>query len=311
MRADASRGQGLLAYYGHHKCASKWITNVLRQICRDAGLTEQVVVDEATPHGMGPLTDYRAVFDRSEIRRRADEIGADFVMCQAADRQQAQILAPERAFHVIRDPRDIVVSAYFSHRNSHPVEGLPELQEHRERLRAVPQDEGLMLEFDFSEAELRQLAEWDYATPGVLEVRMEDLTADPYGGWVEIFRHLELLEESTPLRTAQLIGSWTRRVRNRVSKRDHLGWLRAPGTVSGELLLSTVFANRFEAKAGGRGVGTEDSSSHYRKGVAGDWRSHFTPEHHELFSERYAHLLVKLGYASSERAVQTASSAGD
>jgi hypothetical protein len=35
---------------------------------------------------------------------------------------------------------------------------------------------------------------------------------------------------------------------------------------------------------------------HYRKGVAGDWRIHFTSVHIAAFKARYGDLLVKLGY---------------
>jgi hypothetical protein len=36
------------------------------------------------------LTEYRAVFDRSQFRWRAEEVGAELVMSMAADRAQAE-----------------------------------------------------------------------------------------------------------------------------------------------------------------------------------------------------------------------------
>ena len=54
--------------------------------------------------------------------------------------------------------------------------------------------------------------------------------------------------------------------------------------------------NRFSNYAGGRKEGEENVSSHYRKGVAGDWKNHFKPEHVERFKELYGELLLKLGY---------------
>jgi hypothetical protein len=60
-----------------------------------------------------------------------------------------------------------------------------------------------------------------------------------------------------------------------------------------------VYANRFEAKTKGRRAGTEDTASHYRKGVAGDWVNHFTPEVAAAFEERFGDLPQKLGYNGS------------
>jgi hypothetical protein len=62
------------------------------------------------------------------------------------------------------------------------------------------------------------------------------------------------------------------------------------------LLLGTVYTRRFEAKAGGRTKGSEDVSSHYRKGVAGDWIAHFTPEHADYFIRTFGDVLIELGY---------------
>ena len=60
-----------------------------------------------------------------------------------------------------------------------------------------------------------------------------------------------------------------------------------------------VHDNRFETKTAGRKEGEEDVTSHYRKGVAGDWRNHFTQAHVDEFKTRYGDLLVRLGYEQS------------
>ena len=43
-------------------------------------------------------------------------------------------------------------------------------------------------------------------------------------------------------------------------------------------------------------MGEESTESFFRKGVAGDWRNHFTPELKALYKERVGDLLVELGY---------------
>jgi hypothetical protein len=52
----------------------------------------------------------------------------------------------------------------------------------------------------------------------------------------------------------------------------------------------------FEKLSGGREPGQEDVKSHYRKGVHGDWRNHFTPAITRRFKALYGDLLVVGGY---------------
>ena len=52
----------------------------------------------------------------------------------------------------------------------------------------------------------------------------------------------------------------------------------------------------FERLAGGRKRGEEDQGSHYRRGVAGDWRNHLTQRHLAAFRERFGDLTERLGY---------------
>jgi len=301
------------AYFGHHKCASTWVREMVELVCREIGLGHYLVVHDRRPGALAPLRAFatqgrgrergKGGFERRLLRQRAEEAGAGFVSCITADREQLEALAPSRAFHVIRDPRDIIVSGYFSHRNSRPADhpqpeawGRPHIAEHRERLQAVSKEEGLLLEMDFARRTLLDLAEWDYSRPQVLELRMEELAARPYDGFVRVFQHLELLAEDEPSAGRELVAVWLRRTLNRVSARRPLGALRRPMPATGEIVLGAVYGNRFEAKTRGRRAGAEDTRSHYRKGVAGDWINHFTPAHSEAFKQRFGDLVVQLGY---------------
>src|SRR5690348_2372028 len=191
----------ILAYFGHHKCASTWIDGILKQVAIEAGFNHTVVLDKLTPHGSGqlwtnaPRLRSRTPFDRSLLRELMDLIGTDLVSCITSDRQQAEVLKPDRGFHVIRDPRDIIVSAYFSHRNSHPTDGLPHLAAHRAALQDASKEEGLLLEMEFSGHELTELGDWNYGTENILELKMEEMTVRPYETFISIFRHLELMAE--------------------------------------------------------------------------------------------------------------------
>jgi hypothetical protein len=233
------------------------------------------------------------------LRERVDAARADFVACLTADRLQAAILRPTRAFHVIRDPRDLIVSGYFSHRNTHPTEAFPDIQAHREALQVVSLEDGLAREMVFAQTLLGQIGDWDYAQPSVLELKMEDLTRRPYDGFLDIFSHLGLLADTEPSLARQQIGAWTARLSNRLARRHTFAALRRRIPATGEMVLGAVYARRFETKAGGRQPGTEDRGSHYRKGIAGDWVNYFNRRHAEVFDDLFGDLLVRLGYEES------------
>lgn len=46
----------------------------------------------------------------------------------------------------------------------------------------------------------------------------------------------------------------------------------------------------------GRQRGQENRRRFYRKGIAGDWKNHFTPEHSRVFKELAGDMLIRLGY---------------
>ena len=173
-------------------------------------------------------------------------------------------LPPYRGYQVVRDPRDLVVSAYFSHRNSHELQAW--LEEHRKALLAADPVEGLHLQIDFwlMEYMLNQMREWDFDNPNVLELRYEDLIADP----VQELR-----------RAYEFIGLFDR-------------------GLTDSALSDVLQAHSFEAKSGGRKPGHSDEQSHYRRGLPGDWHNHFLPEHVDHFKEKYGDLVVAWGYES-------------
>jgi hypothetical protein len=57
-----------------------------------------------------------------------------------------------------------------------------------------------------------------------------------------------------------------------------------------------VVSASFEKLSRGRERGQEDPTSFYRKGVAGDWKNHFTQEDRRVFKEEAGGLLIRLGY---------------
>jgi hypothetical protein len=285
----------LRGYFCHHKTASTWGRIVVNEVAAAVGLSLRTVM--SPQHWAG----YDSVGDLV----RAERI--DFVIVSDPKPEVVATLPPVRGFHVIRDPRDVLVSSYFSHRNSHPVSfaGVewPELVPHRERLLRLDESDGLLAELEFSGWMIETMAGWDYHQPGMLEVRMEELTADPVAGWSAILRHLDLLAPAGAVQVAPMSRViWNLAVRRQrpravdtLRRRLRLGRLPLRRLPAGYLPWA-LGRFSFQRLSGGRQVGVEDRDSHYRLGVAGDWRNHLTDRHLAAFRERFGDLAERLGY---------------
>lgn len=293
-----SSGGTTLAYFGHHKSGSTMILRVLENVCRYLGIAHR--------HFHSPkMWGYET--NQLKLRAFAQRESLDFVSYTSADAALLGDKESFRGFHVVRDPRDVVVSSYFSHRHSHSTEGWPELAEFRKVLEKLPKDEGLIENMKFT-AELpidgwttglfQTLKTWDYRSPNILELRFEDLVANPYQGFLSIFEFLGLIPPSDGLSVSSLLDLSIYQLR---SRHPRLPPLRRLAEIPAWVILSFVYDNRFSKLAGGRKAGEENVSSHYRKGESGDWKNHFTPAHKEFFKARYNDVLIALGYERDDR----------
>jgi hypothetical protein len=267
---------------------TSWINRILGRVCREMGWRFAEVFD-TTLSGLDPIGCAAA---HPDIMSFTDPEPDDVAR-----------LGPFVGFHVIRDPRDVVVSAYFSHLNSHPTENWPALIEHRERLRNVCKDDGLLLEMDFRADQFRQMLGWNYDQPNVMELKMEEMTADLYDAMVGALLFVGAAERGVTLKrrvASAVIGSARiGRTRQLYGNLVSLAPNAFPSAMPVEQLLAIIYEHRFSEFAQGRSRGEEDASSHYRKGLAGDWRNHFTARHVEHFKARYNELLLKTGYEAS------------
>lgn len=282
---ESRSSQELYVYFGHHKCASTYLGDIFRTICWDLRLEPLSV---GVPASFG-----------GDLAAHLRSHRADFLLCLAAESDFVGKLPPFRGVHVIRDPRDILVSSYFSHLLSHPLSGWPALAEHRAELSRLSQADGLYRELDCRESQFAAMLAWDYSQPNILELRFEQLVADPYETLLEILRFFQLVDEGED-RYARAIWLFALRTRQamegRIRRRLPLPW--APRRIPVERLFRIVYENSFARKTGGRRRGVEDPSSHYRRGTAGHWQEYFDERIKAGFKERYQPLLDKLGYAS-------------
>jgi len=264
----------VLAFYGHHRCGSSWISGLLEVVCAQLGLRFRQVYDSRMFDG-----DLQGFVEREEV---------DVLVYMNADWAHAKTLADQRAFHVIRDPRDVLVSAYYSHRYSHPTDYWAELGEHREALETLPLHDGLLAEVECRRLQFREMSEWNYEAGGVLELRFEDLVASSGATLTGAFAHLGLVDAgpSGRLRTA------VRQVAR-----------AAGGSVGHAPLTSREFAqiveeHSFQRLSGGRQPGVEDVRHHYRRGSPGEWATVLEEAHLAALERHFPGLVARLGYSA-------------
>ncbi len=273
-----------VAFYGHHKCATTWLRGILAELGQ---LTQRSMATfDNSSQFQGDLAEYLT------------EHPLDIIAYTNADIEEVRKLPFIKSVHLIRDPRDIIVSGYFSHMKSHPTEGWPELIDHRNHLIAVSKEDGLHAEIEFSGPTIDLMQTWDYGQKDVLELRYEDVIRDPYTWLLRAGLHWELVDERD-LKAQDEIRNLMNRgyavVRRLSRNRVDLQW--SVSKVPEPTFLEIAYKHRFERNSKGSKRGQEDTASHYRKGVAGDWKEHFTPEVNAHFLERFPNLLEKLGYA--------------
>jgi hypothetical protein len=285
----------LRVYFGHHKCASQYIKAVFLRAAALLGMSPRRVDNFAAELPLDYHTREPYVTMLAEHRARLLNDPAVTLCLTNGDNEAVALLEQRgdyRGFHVIRDPRDVLVSAYFSHRYSHPIRSDGEwIAEFRRQLRAAPDVEGgLLLELEFNAPIFAAMGAWDYTNPGVYETRYETLIADPVTEFRRIFNFLGIATPRLGLTT--LPGLLFDLARKRRAGRP----MPQRTTLPIPLLQFMVERNDFTHQAGGRQPGEEDAHHHYRKGVAGDWRNHFTPRVADAFKQRYGDLLIALDY---------------
>lgn len=92
-----------------------------------------------------------------------------------------------------------------------------------------------------------------------LELRYEQMLTDPIAAMTRVAQHFEL--DSSPDQIQRIVET-----------------------------------HSFQRLAGGRSRGQENKASFFRKGMAGDWKNHFTSELKELYKKLIGDFLIEFGY---------------
>ncbi len=183
-------------------------------------------------------------------------------------------LSTFRISRFLRDPRDLIVSAYFYHRrgaeewvtlqaptaedwyfaNARAPEALQKdgisLSEY---LQSIPEEEGLLAEMEVRAPHFESMAQWPREHPDILTFRYEDILGHEQQVFGSIFEHYGF----SPLQRR----------------------------------LGDFFVRRYSLKKQKR-----RGDAHVRNPSSGQWRKHFTPRVRRAFDEKYAGLIRDLGY---------------
>lgn len=244
----------MILHCSHHKCLTVYFSNVLNAVAAQQGCVYASFSADDSPPG-----------------------DADWLLCEDSSVDLAGIPHHARITHVVRDPRDLLVSAYFYHlrcdedwcvRPDMGFERVPPGYSYQDYLAGLPLAEGLRLELDTVTRYVFEAMEtWDFDDPRCLELKFEDIMADEPGwfdrvfgwyglGWLARRRALQAVRRfSLNHRTP---GQW---LRDRVGDRD--------GNTAG-------------------GHPNPESK---------DWRHLFDEPFRQNFHDRWGNLVRRLGYA--------------
>lgn len=165
-----------------------------------------------------------------------------------------------RAFYITRDPRDVIISSYFSLRYSH-AKSNSYIETRRKVLAELSEHDGIM-------QTIRELARF------ISEIMLQWKQAE--NDRIRIFAFEDVFGPRQEAVLADIM--------------QHCRLPLTPGDIRD-------LAHRYAFdRISGRRQGEEDRKNHYRKGISGDWLNYFSAEHKGAFKQQAGELLVGLGY---------------
>lgn len=232
----------LVVHCGYHKAGTTWFNNVLRAVSAHFGLKYELCEPE----------------DRSE--------STEIYLCNDS-KIDLKTLPAYIGTHMIRDPRDLIVSGYFYHQHTKEHWAHVPRTEYGGRtyqgyLCSLDQREGVMAEIRRTSPNILRMVDWDYANPAFLEIKYEDMMAEEECYWRKVFGHYGFCEAGLD-KAVDIAKSFTL------------------------------------SKVKGKSVVGAMNEKHIRSGESQQWVDVFTDDHKAYFHELVGDALVTLGYEKS------------
>lgn len=238
----------LIVVCTHHKTGSVWMANIFRALKRHEKLQLHAKSQAELPQTADIFLQDHSKVDLKALQARFPQRGV-------------------RAVHVIRDPRDVVISGGFYHvKTVEKWANNPKKEyggkSYRQAISAQPTDhDKLVFEMDHAGGKtIREMLAWDYSLKDIsFEARYEDLIVD---------RDLKVF---TPM-------------------------MQFLGFEGARLETALKFVRDLSLFGGAAG---SDPADHIRSGEGRQWVNVFTPELKAAFKQRFPDALQRLGYESS------------
>jgi hypothetical protein len=230
----------------HHKTGTVWMGTIFRKIAKVLNLKLMVV-----QRSVG-LAQEALVLPSVVINQHSDFVKSRWM----PEHPQCRI------FHLIRDPRDIILSAMRHHLTAKeawlhkPMRSFGGLT-YQEKINSLPDDQSrYMFEMQNSaKRAIRDIRKWNYAMPNSIECRYEDLIGD-----VEMTRFTEVLL--------------------------HLGIEDHELYVCRDIIRNNSLFGKVAKKR----------QAHIHSGHAQQWKGSFNASLAAEFIERFGDVLIELGY---------------
>lgn len=257
----------------HVKSGSQWVYNILEDCAPGRIVKPKVKVAQFYEEPIQPGKIYPTVYvpwDRFENtlrpRLQSEHVSGSLSESPATQNWRNFVVQkpPVKIFVVIRDLRDTLVSLYFSLKVSHAIISDIVAEGHR-KLNKLDFEEGFLYLCGENNGNILGFqSEIQHSWLPVcgkgeaLLVRYEDMIVNEMGQFEKIINHCEIDISEIQLR---------------------------------EIVSRHSFVSR-----SGRKPGEEDISSHYRKGISGDWNNYFTDRIKAEFKQKFGQLLIETGY---------------
>ena len=236
---DACAGRPTVFHVTHWKAGSQWVRSVLKHAAPERFVQPRPAGPDPLGGPVVPGAVYSPVYAPLSRFRAAVPASLD-----------------QRTFVVIRDPRDTLVSWYFSLLHSHGEDD-PTVLESREELRQLSKSEGMAVLAGKHMMEVSWIQR-EWITAGARVFRYEDFRANQQETYRQLFEFCEL----------PVWAFWRRSIVRRHSFIRRTWWR----------------------------LGRESVTSHLRKGAVGDWRNHFDDDLKRLFKQTHGETLALAGY---------------
>ena len=224
----------------HHKTGSVWLSSIFQNICHYHSLTFYAGKQDSLPAQFDVFFQNHSVFD-------LDSIGVPF-----------------RGIHIIRDPRDVIISGCFYHQKSEeewlhrPRKDLQGFtyQQKINSYRSI--DDQILFEMENVGREtIFNMLNWDYTRSSFYELKYEDLIED-----IDLILFHKIFS-----------------------------FLGFPGSVIPNLLAIAYNKSLFS--------GLHSKSVHIRSGKTNQWKEYFKPNHKDRFLGLFGDALIRLGYENN------------